>query len=238
MTAILAVAAAAGLSMGTAWANPDPPAAPAEETPAQTPSDGGSPASEPRAPAGEPFVPPGQWTESPPADPAQPVPSAGTESPTDTPTPGASPTPIDASAQPASGSSTSGSSRGGAGAIGVVAAAGAWVAGGFRRRPDETPDEHTRRMAGAGVWAAGGTVILYAGGLTVATVATGGACLVIAGLFVWWGAPSRVHMQEGPAGPKVELGQNLIAVQDKNLELNQAGVKTQSRTTANPVDDN
>jgi hypothetical protein len=119
-------------------------------------------------------------------------------------------------------------------AVGVDAAA----AGGlFGKRPGETDDEYKRRMLGGAAWTAAGTVILIAKGITVASVLAGGGCLVVAGVILWWGAPSRVRAQPAPAGPPVDLQQHLDAAKDHNLELNRSGVRTQSQQTANPVDD-
>jgi hypothetical protein len=241
LASLLALGVAGALSVSSAWANPDPPAEPpaAEETPAPPAADDG-PAPAPPAPAGEPFIPPGQQTPDAPVVPDAPVapdapssgggvPADGTQTPTE-------PEPTTVSS-PSDGSSPSPASRAGGAGI-VVAGAGAAAAGGwFGRRPDETKDEHTRRLLGGAAWGGAGTMILVAKGITLASGLAGIACFAVAGVILWWGAPSRVRSQPAPAGPPVDLQTHINAAQDHNLQLNQSGVRTQSQGTANPVDE-
>jgi hypothetical protein len=237
ITMIAAALAVAGLSIGSAWANPEPspPAEappPAEDAPAQPTPDAEAPSAPAPAPAGEPFIPPEAQVETPAAPTGQPtdaVPPAAPGSPSSSGS--------DASPTTSRRSSPSGTER----AVGTgvaLAGVGAAAAGGLLgRRRDETPDGYTRRMAGTTIWTAGGVAVLIAKGLTLGSGVGAGACLVIAGAIWLWGAPGRTRSEPAPPGPPVALEQHFDAARDHNLDLNRVGARTQSQTTSNPVDD-
>jgi len=247
MMVIVSVAAVGGLSLGRSWANepPPPPAQPsppAEGSPAQPPPAAETPAppTPAQAPTGEPFIPPGAQVETPPAAPVETPPAAPAQPASPSPPAAPSlPTPSESDSSPTAsdGSSTSGTERAVGGGVALAGVAAAAAGGLFGRRDDETKDEHTRRIAGAGIWTAGGVTILVVKGVTLATGLAGAACLVVAWAIWRWGAPGRVRAQPAPQGPPVDLQEHLNAAQDHNLELNRGGVKTQSQTAPNAVDD-